>query len=362
MLNGTKEVVELDSDGDKIAATLLTDILNNKDSKFYGEKATLYINFLNEVAKITFDEIQEEDTGKFYIATYVHGYWTNIEQNGRKIYAYTELNGKEYEIKKGFDYPTIQGGDLVYAELDNKDRIINLQNITWDNVPAIENYEIHYLSGEGLMDDNYYINEHKVSNSTIIVKVNAIEIENDIDRYELEYLDREDIKNVKKCIVITDTNDNFNKAKYIFIWEDIENTNKNYGVVEMYEKTNGKEYLTINNHRYELDSLEINYTTAALEDQAIEYIINDGTIKVTGIITYASIERAPKVTAAEDDNYILDDSAEIKELNKDEIYLIAEIDEDEKKITSIKKIDYKNVILTKGDKVLITPTYTLIVK
>ena len=232
------------------------------------------------------------------------------------------------------------------------------------------------------MDDNYYINEHKVSNSTIIVKVNAIEIENDIDRYELEYLDREDIKNVKKCIVITDTNDNFNKVKYIFIWEDIENTNKNYGVVEMCEKTNGKcyliinnhryelesekkdnkEYITINNHKYELDSLEIDYIAAALEDQAIEYIINDGTIKVTGIITYASIERAPKVTAAEDDNYILDDSAEIKELNKDEIYLIAEIDEDEKKITSIKKIDYKNVILTKGDKVLITPTYTLIVK
>lgn len=381
ILNGTKEVVELDSDGDKIAATPLTDILNNKDSKFYGKKATLYINFLNEVAKITFDEIQEEDTGKFYIATYVHGYWTNIEQNGRKIYAYTELNGKEYEIKKGFNYPTIQGGDLVYAKFSG-DKIDSLQNITWDNVPAIENYEIHYLSGEGLMDDNYYINEHKVSNSTIIVKVNAIEIENYIDRYELEYLDREDIKNVKKCIVITDTNDNFNKAKYIFIWEDIENTNKNYGVVEMCEKTNGKcyliinnhkyelesekkgnkEYITINNHKYELDSLEVDYIAAALEDQAIEYIINDGTIKVTGIITYASIERAPKVTAAEDDNYILDDSAEIKELNKDEIYLIAEIDEDEKKITSIKKVDYKNVILTKGDKVLITPTYTLIVK
>lgn len=362
VLNGTKEVVELDSDGDKVAATALTDILNNKDSKFYGEKATLYINFLNEVAKITFDEIQEENTGKFYIATYVHGYWTNIEQNGKKVYTYMELNGKEYEVKNGF-YPMTEGGDLVYAELDNKDKIINLYNITWNRLPAIENYEIHYLSGEDLMDDNYYIDGHKVSSSTIIVKVNAIEIEDEIDRYELEYLDREDIKNVKNCIVITDTNDNFNKAKYIFIWEDIESTNKNYGVVEMYEKTNGKEYLIINNHRYELDSLEIDYTAAALEDQAIEYIINDGIIRVTGIITYSNIEDAPKVTAAEDDNYILDNEpTDVKELDKNEIYLIAEIDEDERKITSIKKVDYKDVNLTKGDKVLITPAYTLIVK
>lgn len=354
VLNGVKDVVELDKDGEEVTKTSLTSILNNKDSKFYGEKATLYIDFLGEVAKITFDEILEEKTEDFHILTYVLGYWVNYAD--RELTAYTELDGEEYEFKYN-TLPTntnVNGGDLVYVKLDNKDRIVEFYDLT-ELIKLHHYYMIGdflvkgYTNFKDMYEDGYIDDTIKVTKDTAIIKVNGVEVDGEIEYYETERLSRDELKDIKNCLVIFNPTGLVKKAKYIYTWEDVKNTDKHYGVVESYMKENGKEYLTIDNVRYELGELTVEFTTNSLEGKPVEYTINDNIIDITRVFTYKDIENANIITAAEEELYKVEGNPDSKKIDKDKIILIAEVDGTE--IISIEKIDFKDLNLHKGDKI-----------
>lgn len=354
VLNGVKSVIEVDEDGDKVNETSLDTIVNDKNSKFYDEDVTLYIDFLGEVAKITFEEIKQEKTEDFHILTYVLGYWVNYAD--RELTAYAELDGEEYEFRYNI-LPTktnVNGGDLVYVELDNKDRIVEFYDLT-ELTNQHGNYQINdylinrYYNLKTVYKDSYIENQIKVNSDTVIIKVNAVTEDEEIQEFELERLSKDDLEDMGDCIVIVDQFGIIPKAKYIYTWDKLESTDKYYGMVESYMKENGKSYLTIDNVKYEVGVITVEYLPNQLEDRAIEYTINDGVIDITRVFTYEDIRNAEVITEAEDDYYIVNGNT-LKEIDENKIILVAEVDEEE--IVSMERIDVEDLTLRKDDKIV----------
>lgn len=370
VLNGIKEVVELDEDNKEVYTTSLEDILADDESKYLGEEATIYVNFLNEIVKITFEEIVEEkDMGNFYVLTYPQVAWE--EKDKKDIITYVDLNGKTYEVAEDVVLPTENlSGDVVYATINDKGVVTELYNVLTSGDSFSGDYLIKVVEDDKaiLDNDNYISGDYKVTKSTVVVKITAVEKDEKVKEYNVEIVrDAAYLEGIKYAVVAIETEDVFERAAYVFVWEDAKNTDKEYGIVDKYTREPGKDYLTIDGKRYEVEEIEIDLTVdAEAKGRLVEFISND-TIKITKSYGSGDIENAIEVTAVDGSLYEISGDKvydlDTKEL-EDKRILVAEVEENDNayRFTSLEEIDVEDIRLEKGDKLIEDVDMFLIIK
>jgi hypothetical protein len=290
-------VVEVD-EKDNEKETDLYDIMTDDESKFYDEEATLFLNFLGEVERIEFAEIEDkENESKFYVLTNIPATWDDPSKDG--VISYVELNGESYEMKSTVSGDTITADDyskVVMAKFDNKDRvkeIVFVENYIDDAFGGYEFYEVYSgdLGEKDIIDDNNYIGgDYKVTSNTVVYTITPVKDEDDkdvIDHYEVESSKgAAALKGVEYAVVAVDEEDSFERAAYVFVWEEAKNTEKTFGIAELYSYSNGKTYLTIDGTKYEVDE----DSDLASVGSLVAFVENDDTITISFEYTIDELE------------------------------------------------------------------------
>lgn len=353
------KIYEVDEDGEILKTETLNNILNNADSKYYGKDATLYLNFLGEIVKIEFQEIKEEKVESFYVLTDVPA---SYYEKGKM---YVELNNTVYEVKAGVEVPTKNtSGDIVYVEFDKENRVSKIANILTSGDVFSDKYVIKTISNEnGVLDeDAEKIGDYRITTDTLLIRPNAfVNKEDEVTGYWVEILSRPEryLEGVEYAAIAIESDDAFEDIAYVFVWEDTKNVDKDYGVADMYRKTNGKEYLEIDGIEYEIEEVELDFVNniQSYEGRIVEFIEND-TVKITLSFGTEDI-RAARIVEEE---YSLElDSDELK----DKLVFEAQAEEtllDFYRFNSMEEIDADEITLEVGDRIVETEEIFLIIK
>lgn len=370
-------VVEVDEDGEDLsyveADHALANIIADDESKFYGEDCTLFLNFLGEVVRIEFAEVEDkEEVGNFYVATNCPKIsWEVTDKNGTKTYI--ELNEESYEVKanvSGDSIDSIESGDVLLVKFDSKDRVKEIIRV--DNGVVTEDYTFVIITSgdtneKDILDDNNYISgDYKVTSATTVVTITPVEDEEEedvVDHYTVETSKgAAALKGVEAALVAIDNEDSFNKAAYVFVWEEAKNTEKTFGLVEKYTKSNGKVYLTIDEVKYEVDEDQA-ASADTLVGKLVAFVENDGVIKINKAYGVEEIPSGEVVVEVEDrviitsgDNtYDLDVLEETYEDYKVILATVTEdIDAEEYEFTDYEEISYADIKVKKDDVIAVT--------
>ena len=322
-------VVEVDDDENE-TETELDAIMEDDESKFYDEEATLFLNFLGEVERIEFAEIEDkENESKFYVLTNIPATWDVTNKDG--VTSYVELNGESYEMKSTVSGDTVAEDDysrVVMVKFDNKDRVKEIVFVE-ELEEAFGGYEFDVaMSGDGekdVIDDNNYLvggeDTHKVTSNTVVYTITPVKDEDDeelVDHYEVtSSKGTAALKGVEYAFVAIDEEDSFGKAAYVFVWEDAKNTEKTFGIVDKYTYSNGKTYLTIDGTKYEV--AEDEEVSNSMVGSLVAFVEDDDEITISLEYTIAELEAGVEA----------------------EVVAVVEKVEDELISTSIRTIDLK---------------------
>lgn len=365
-------VVEVDEDENE-EETDLNVIMSDDESKFYGEECTLFLNFLGEVERIEFAEIEDkENDGKFYVLTNIPAVWETSSKDG--VITYVELNGESYEMKATVSGDTVTSGDssrVVMAKFDSRDRVKEIVFV--EELEAFGGYEFDVaLSGDGekdVIDDNNYLvggeATHKVTSNTVVYTITPIKDSEDdeiIDSYEVTTSKGSAaLKGVEKAFVAIDEEDSFEKAAYVFVWEEAKNTEKTFGIVEKYSYSNGKEYLTIDGTKYEVDEDEV--LPEDIVGSLVAFVENDDVITVSLNYSIAELEAGyasgeVAVVSKVEDNLIstnvrpIDLDAEEEDYEDHRVFFTTVSKNratGEYSFKTVEEIDYSNISVKKDD-------------
>ncbi len=368
-------VAEVDEDGeDKI--TLLEYIIDaTKDDdeyKFFDEEAKLYLNFLGEVARIEFDEIEsKESVGHFYALTSKNATWEVTDKNGTTTYV--ELNGESYEVKSSVSVGGLEAGEPVFVKFDSKDRVSEIKLVSGDLATLdIDGYEFELAQkADGILSDKNYIGTHKVSTSTTVIKITPVYDEDDdtvIDHYKVESTKGTSaLKGIEEGIVAwEDDDDDFRKAAYVFVKKDA-TSDEMYGLVEKYNYSRGTYYLTIDGTKYEVDE-----KVKDVEDylgQLVSFVIDeeDNTITIKRNYATSELNKAGLVTKVEDrvatvsangQSVVFDLDIFEDEMDDDCKIILAEVSENkdgEWEFDSWEEVSIKDLKLKKDDRIATDP-------
>lgn len=367
-----KAVYEVDENGKVLEREFLRDIIDDADSKFYGREATIYFNMLNEIVNIEFEVIEEVEMPSFHILTNIPASWSVMDENTGKITTYIMLDNVKYVVKPGVEVPTENlSGDVVYVEFDKEDRVSRIANVFTSGDMFADKFTIKTFENENGVYDDGYIGEHRVSKYTIMMRANAIlNKEDEVEEYYVEILRNADhyLEGVKYAAIAIDTEDVFEDVAYVFVWEETKNVDKEYGVAEMYKKDSGKEYLIIDGVEYEVEEVEVDFINSIqnYEGRLVEFIKND-TIKITLSFGNSDIQNAKVVDAVSDELYSFSGDLGVYTIETAEDKFIGEayveeVSEGIYKFDTLDRIDYKDIALEEGDKIIENKDIFLIIK
>ena len=374
----TDHVVELDEDGEDKAETDLSDIQAAKKDddayKFFDEDAKLYLNFLGEVVRVEFNEIESKETvGHFYVLTNKKATWEVNDKSGSTTYV--ELNGESYEIKNGVDVDDLKAGEVVFVKFDSKDRVKEITQVSKDSLSSVtvDGYKFELAkNAEGILDDKNYIGDHKVNSNTTVMKVTPVYDEDDdsiIDHYKVEATKGTSaLKGIEEGIVAWEDDDTFEKATYVFVWKDAK-SDETYGLVEKYNYSKGTEYLTIDGTRYEVD--EDQADAKDFLGQLVSFVINedDNTITIKKHYATSELNKAGFVTKVEDrvatvsgdgfqSELVFDLDVFEDEMDDDCKVILAEVSENKDgdyEFDSWEEVSIKDLKLKKDDRLATSP-------
>ena len=231
-----------------------------------------------------------------------------------------------------------------------------------------------FANEDGILDDyNYISGDHIVTSSTVVVKITPVTYEDDgvdvVENYEVETLKGADaLEGVEYALVVTDADDDFNKAAYVFVWEDAKNTEKTYGIVEKYTKSNGIEYLTIDGNKYAIEEITDPAAPALTKDyvgRGVEFVENEDGINVT--MSYGADELANAVPViAEEDGRVIVLSGDVTvdldryedDLEDAKVFLVhvSETDVDgEYELDGFEEIEYADIKVKEDDRIATYP-------
>ena len=365
-------VVEVDEDGEDLPTTTdLADIQSAKKDedayKFFDEEAKLFLNFLGEVVRVEFNEVEsKESVGHFYALTSKKATWDVTDKNGSTTYV--ELNGESYEVKNGVDVRGLKAGEPVFVKFDSKDRVKEIKLISGDLAQlGVDGYEFELAQeANGILSDKNYIGDHKVNSNTTVIKITPVYDEDDdtiIDHYKVEATKGTSaLKGIQEGIVAWEDDDTFEKAAYVFVKKDATSDEK-YGLVEKYNYTKGTEYLTIDGTRYEVNEKQ---SAKKYLGQLVSFVIDeeDNTITIKKHYATSELDRAGLVTKVEDRVATLSGDLRIDldifedEMDDDCKIIVAEVSENkdgEWEFDSWEEVSIKDLKLKKDDRLATSP-------
>ena len=362
-------VVEVDEDGEDLPTTTdLADIQSAKKDedayKFFDEEAKLFLNFLGEVVRVEFDEVEsKESVGHFYALTSKKATWEVTDKNGSTTYV--ELNGESYEVKNGVDVNRLVAGEPVFVKFDSKDRVKEIKLVNEDAI--VDGYKFEKATdANGILSDKNYIGDHKVNSNTTVIKITPVYDEDDdtiIDHYKVESTKGTSaLKGIEEGLVAWEDDDTFEKAAYVFVKKDA-TSDEMYGLVEKYNYTKGTEYLTIDGTRYEVDE---KVSAKQYLGQLVSFVIDeeDNTITIKRHYATSELDRAGIVTKVEDRVATLSGDGRIDldifedEMDDDCKIIIAEVSENkdgEWEFDSWEEVSIKDLKLKKDDRIATSP-------
>lgn len=370
------EVVEVDEDGEDLDPVSLGEIINAKKDdkayKFYDEDATLYFNCVGQVIRIEFPEVEDiESVGHFYVLTNKIPTWEVSDKSG--VTTYVELDGESYEIKATAtevdDLTQNDAGSVVYVKFDNKERVKELYLVPTD---AVEDEYTFIVADEedDVLDDKNYIGEVKVSSSTIVYTITPVEDEDNdeiTDHYEVKTSKGTDaLKGVKYAVVAVDADDSFDRAAYVFVWDDAV-SDEQYGIVSKVTYSKGVYKLTIDGKVYELDEDQ----EAPNAGDLVAFVEKaDGTVKLNDATKADDlIADAKRVEKVDSELFTMDDDSQFDldafedDIDSDCTILFIEASEETKtssdndyRFDSVEVLeDVSDIKVKANDRIVITP-------
>lgn len=351
----TNKLYEMDSNDKKVANPTFESL--DKDSKYFDEDCTLYVNFLGEVVRVEFEEIKDQDDGNFYVLTNVPASWEASDKSG--VTRYVELNNEDYEVKTsaealdGFDYETLVPGSVVFVKFDKKDRVTDIEVVA----KVVENDiqivaagakadDYNFVEGTSELDNNY-IGNYKISNSTSVYTITAVEDEDDdIVGYEVEITKGQSaLKGIENTLLAH--KDGSKVAAYGFVWEDAKSTDVEYGIIDEKGVQSGKKVreVTIDGKTYTIDEDETTELTKADEGKVIAFVENDDGITIKRLYSVDDMEAvlANRIKLDEEDTSRMftfgdnpDDSVDLdNEDLEDTTFVVITYDPDEEEFSSV---------------------------
>lgn len=365
-----KAVYEVDEDREIVEKEYLKDIINDTDSKFYGKEAVVYFNYLNEIVSIEFEVIEEVEMPRFHMLTHIPATWTETFEG--RVTTYIELDNVRYTVKPGVKVPTENlSGDAVYVEFDKEDRVTKIANILTSGDVFADRFIIKTFENEDGVYDDGYIGDHRVSKNTVMFRANAVlNKEDEVEEYYVEILRKADyyLEGVEFAAIAIDTEDVFEDVAYVFVWEETKDVDRKYGVADMYKKENGKDYLEIDGKEYEVEEVEVDFINSiqSYEGKIVEFVEND-TIKITLSFGNVDIQNAKIVDAVSDELYSFSGDLGVYTIETAEDKFIGEayveeVSEGIYKFDTLDRIDYEDIALEEGDKIIENKNMFLIIK
>ena len=343
----TNKLFEIDDEGEEISKPEFDSL--DKDSKYFDEDCTVYVNFLGEVVRVEFEEIKDEDDGNFYILTNVPGTWEDSDKSGTA--RYIELNGEDYEVKTtadklvNFDYDTLVAGSIVFAKFDNRDRVVEIKLIqavsgnefsgeaTTEVVD--EEYEFEKLNAE--LEDNY-VGTYKISTSTTVYTITPVEDEDDdIVGYEVEITKGQSaLKGIEESVIAH--KEGSKVASYAFVLEDAKNTDIEYGIIDEDGVQSGKktQQVSIDGKVYTVDEDETRVLSTSDEGKVIAFIDDKDGIRIKDL--YATSEVS--VDAVTGRIVIDEEDSRIFKVSGDPVTISGDLDDDKYEDTTFVVINY----------------------
>jgi hypothetical protein len=337
-----------DNDSEVRLATLQED---EKDNKYLDKDVEIVSNFVGSPLKLKFGDVDELTTGGSYYVIASNGAWSATAKGG-KVYNITLVgqDGEEndYEFARNAEVPEIvKDNEEIYREgtplfawvkFDDDEKIKDMiildeylcpivSGDQFEGVKYKSKYTVVALeSGEKFdKNDNQFeitevpvkggqIKPLKANAGTIVYTVKAV-LDNDdkVTGFDVEVTTGLDAISNKEMpngsFAAYDATKKTARAAYVFIADDPESADLEFGLVENYEQSSrrGKNYVTVNGTEYVLDEAEVDFA----EEDVIGFTLKNDKATVKTVITVDDL----------DDSWIMDkdsDSESIIFSNVDE--------------------------------------------
>ena len=277
--------------------------VTKKKSDYIGEDATLYINFLGEVVRMEFGVVKASDVkGDFFMAP-TGSIWSIADEDGATWYvklanedgekSYVFADGKEKTV-------TFDAGECYWVVFNDDDEITEATEVANVATNALEDFTMAQIT-KAIDKDTKYIGDKKVTDSTKVFTVRAVEDEDGtprVDKFELTVT--EGYKALEGITTGTlALKKDSKKVAYAFVEGESTSDDKDFGIVEKVTIKEEKYYITVNGTKYEAVGMTGNNRPA--QGSIIAYTLDSkDRIKVAFEYKVNELVNAAKVTEIDD--------------------------------------------------------------
>ncbi len=297
-----------------------------KDNKYLDKDVELVFNYVGQVVKMYFGEVKDlAAEGNFYVLT-SDGAWYTASSKGREyhvVLAGVDGENNEYGFvsraavngldNEDFRYYTTEedfNALFVHAKMNNDEEIKAWSRL--EDRGTYDKYTAHRFNTE--IDDNNYIDDYKVTASTVVVTVTPV-LDDDNNVVDVKVTVSEGTKaldGVTEGILLYET-EKPTRAKFVFVEEDAESQELNFGLVQEFTEKKGVQYVTISGETYEVEDEDIdafltNDEDEFLVDYLVAFTVTDGKAKVKDRYVAKDIDRAALVTDVDDEIVTVDNT------------------------------------------------------
>lgn len=297
-----------------------------KDNKYLDKDVELVFNYVGQVVKMYFGEVKDlAAEGNFYVLT-SDGAWYTASSKGREyhvILAGVDGENNEYGFvsraavngldNEDFSYYTTKedfNALFVHAKMNNDEEIKAWSQL--EDRGEYDKYTAHRFNTE--IDENNYIEGYKVTASTVVVTVTPV-LDDDNNVVDVKVTVSEGTKaldGVTKGILLYET-EKPTRAKFVFVEEDAESQELNFGLVQEFTEKKGIQYVTISGQKYEVEDEDINAFLTNdegefLVDYLVAFTVTDGKAKVKDRYVAKDIDKAALVTDVDGEIVTVDDT------------------------------------------------------
>jgi len=322
----------------------LDEVANAKkaDNKYLDVEVEVVLDYLGNPVKLLFGEVADLNAaGNFYVVT-SNGVWSSSEKGGKvyhvELFGADDSEAQDYDFTRNPSLPTdgclgeFDAGEETYY--DGETPLFVWANFDGDDEELLK--ALFVLSGEGLVkgdkpngdkqeykgkytvipisgdvEDNLIADEYRINSKTVVMTAKAVKDEDDEDviGYEVEVATGTDALSKKKIpegsFLAYDPAKTFKSAAYVFIADDPESTDLQYGKLEEFDKEleRGKQHVVIDGERYEISDKTDEEIIADLEeDQIVSYTESNGKVKIKGFLAISDLEDGnPSIVSGDTD-------------------------------------------------------------
>lgn len=292
-----------------------------KDNKYLDKDVELVFNYVGQVIKMYFGDVKDlAAEGNFYVLT-SNGAWYTGSSKGKEYHVVlTGVDGESDEY--GFaSSAAVAGLDadgyftteeqfsalFMHAKMNNDGEIKSWEELT--HREEFDKYTAYVFDSTEQLDDNNYIaGDYKVTSSTVVVTVTPVLDDDDnVVDIKVEVSEGPDaLEGVESGILLYET-EKPTRAKFVFVEEDAESQELNFGLVEEFTERKGVQYVTISGEKYEVEDEDV--ADFLLDDEGEDFLVHyyiaftvtDGKVVLKDAYLTSDVDGAAVVTDVDDE-------------------------------------------------------------